>query len=492
MKGLIASLLALMMTGMVFSQQPQSSRFGSSDIGASNSNRLLKKYLLVMDDNLIRGLKTQGQLKSYIDADQQQTIDHVVFHSSDANSARTDLQPRSIIQTGAIDGNGKLEFMMNDRQIQQMRETGLQYIIPFEDRGKYREIVVTYESDQRFPPLTNSTTRFDNSDRNNGFVGQDRRNEPFIGPLLPEELANRNTVGNDLQNRDFRTQDNVVANTQPLRVEDFQSDLERRRQLERERERELARSQQLNQNQFPRTGEIGQGNDWNRNQAVNLNNEFRDRNFGNQIDDDRIRMDAQRRAEDRLLAERRLSQREQQLSSLENERLAEQNKKLKRMLEDERLIRGQKERELDWERRVAIAESRDRVRRQFDEERSPYDDARFDDGYERTRYANRRPEDYGDRVVIEDTRSRDQYVNMPTRQALVPTPTNKPPTLEIGGPGKILDPNDPATRTNQALWFIMLCSVGLNFYLSWIARGFYVRYEELADEIRDTFTTSTM
>ncbi len=45
-------------------------------------------------------------------------------------------------------------------------------------------------------------------------------------------------------------------------------------------------------------------------------------------------------------------------------------------------------------------------------------------------------------------------------------------------------------RQNSALWFIMLCSVGLNFYLSWIARGFYMRYDELADEIRETFTAT--
>ncbi|HMO14344.1 MAG TPA: hypothetical protein PKD64_05260 [Pirellulaceae bacterium] len=40
------------------------------------------------------------------------------------------------------------------------------------------------------------------------------------------------------------------------------------------------------------------------------------------------------------------------------------------------------------------------------------------------------------------------------------------------------------------LWFMLLFSVGLNFYLGWISRSFYVRYAELADELRETFSSS--
>ena len=46
-----------------------------------------------------------------------------------------------------------------------------------------------------------------------------------------------------------------------------------------------------------------------------------------------------------------------------------------------------------------------------------------------------------------------------------------------------------ATKINQILWFFLLCSIGLNLYLGWISRGFYVRYRELADELRETFST---
>ena len=40
------------------------------------------------------------------------------------------------------------------------------------------------------------------------------------------------------------------------------------------------------------------------------------------------------------------------------------------------------------------------------------------------------------------------------------------------------------------LWFLLLLAVGLCFYLSLLARGFYYRYGELADELRETFTTT--
>lgn len=44
-------------------------------------------------------------------------------------------------------------------------------------------------------------------------------------------------------------------------------------------------------------------------------------------------------------------------------------------------------------------------------------------------------------------------------------------------------------RFNGFLYFMLLSSIGLNIYLGWISRGFYVRYRELADELRESFAT---
>jgi hypothetical protein len=46
-------------------------------------------------------------------------------------------------------------------------------------------------------------------------------------------------------------------------------------------------------------------------------------------------------------------------------------------------------------------------------------------------------------------------------------------------------------RAMVYLFTLLMCSLGLNAYLGWISRGFYVRYHELAGELRDTFTPSS-
>lgn len=47
-----------------------------------------------------------------------------------------------------------------------------------------------------------------------------------------------------------------------------------------------------------------------------------------------------------------------------------------------------------------------------------------------------------------------------------------------------------SNRNQVYIFMLLLCSLGLNVYLGWIARGFYVRYDELASELRETFTPS--
>jgi hypothetical protein len=41
------------------------------------------------------------------------------------------------------------------------------------------------------------------------------------------------------------------------------------------------------------------------------------------------------------------------------------------------------------------------------------------------------------------------------------------------------------------LLFMLFLLTGLCLYLSWLARGFYFRYAELADELRETFSATS-
>ncbi len=54
----------------------------------------------------------------------------------------------------------------------------------------------------------------------------------------------------------------------------------------------------------------------------------------------------------------------------------------------------------------------------------------------------------------------------------------------------LLEQNRRLGSQNMFLILMLLTSVGLNIYLSMIARGLYVRYGDLADELRETFTAT--
>ncbi len=46
-------------------------------------------------------------------------------------------------------------------------------------------------------------------------------------------------------------------------------------------------------------------------------------------------------------------------------------------------------------------------------------------------------------------------------------------------------------RMLRLMWLLLLISLGVNFYLALLSRSFYTQYEELADELRETFSTTS-
>ncbi len=79
---------------------------------------------------------------------------------------------------------------------------------------------------------------------------------------------------------------------------------------------------------------------------------------------------------------------------------------------------------------------------------------------------------------VQNTRPEDQASTQDATH-LTPPPSNK-----------MLGDNQNLKKTNTFLLFMLLCSIGLNVYLGLIARSFYTRYAELADELRETFTAT--
>jgi len=93
-----------------------------------------------------------------------------------------------------------------------------------------------------------------------------------------------------------------------------------------------------------------------------------------------------------------------------------------------------------------------------------------------------------DRSMATETVSQPLMKNLNRRQPTALDPSQRPANQLT--PDEKTDGFDRTQRTHGFLWFMLLSAIGLNVYLAWISRGFYVRYGELADELKDTFSTS--
>ena len=93
-----------------------------------------------------------------------------------------------------------------------------------------------------------------------------------------------------------------------------------------------------------------------------------------------------------------------------------------------------------------------------------------------------------DRSMATETISQPLMKNPNRRQPTALDPSQRPANQLT--PDEKTDGFDRTQRTHGFLWFMLLSAIGLNVYLGWISRGFYVRYGELADELKDTFSTS--
>ena len=575
MKGLLAPVLVMMMTGMVFSQSNNNFSSSSNDSGI----KLLRRFLLVMSDAEIRMLKTEGSLPAAIPAGDQASTDHIEFHGSVANAERSDSHPYNITQTASLDGDGRLEFLLSDALIEVMRKEGLRYIIRKEDRGKYPEVLVRYDGEllgssrtsqtnerqqERFTatqPLLNQQLRTQQTrdqqsrvqqtrdqlqlrtqqtrnqqqqirtqpERNQfaqrrtqneeqNFRSLSRDDSPFVGPQLPDNyFENEQEPRFTRSETDFR-RERQTATLTPRRETTYENDFENR--STGSNTRIIGSNVRRNDNSLdlrPRTNRFASettmtARDLDRELALEREN---DRLLAEQRAE-RLRQENERSRLDEMLAIRRdqtqLVPRDNWITRSnrdEQSDLAYENEKLKRLLEDERSDNVQRERtlerELDREYRTRVAAENDRRRRSTELDYPYANNNRRLIDFPTGRFQNRYEPVYNDHL-IDEYRPQDSYTQMPAKVASAPRPTSKPPAFSIPGiesnqqenvrardrNGTTItgDANEVVQRQNRLLWFIMLCSVGLNFYLAIIARGFYVRYEELADEIRETFTSS--
>ncbi len=99
---------------------------------------------------------------------------------------------------------------------------------------------------------------------------------------------------------------------------------------------------------------------------------------------------------------------------------------------------------------------------------------------------------------IEQSLRRVLNLNPPTREVGQGSPTTGGPlTAEIQGQKASKASADDSVTVSENLrrqilflFFLLAFSIALNVYLGIVARGFYTRYQDLADELRETFTST--
>ena len=218
------------------------------------------------------------------------------------------------------------------------------------------------------------------------------------------------------------------------------------------------------------------------------------------------------------------------LERLRQQRIVEENERLEEQrlanleYQADQLAKQRKEKEI--EERLAyelrMKEIQDVAVRKRDHNRYamlpssryPYtDDQRPVIDYSNNQFPDRRRQDFinplddydADYDRVAQLPQRTRFAQQPRPIAPIPAAINGPTQVNtgihkkpIGGMHEdkiVLADQTQLTRLNQQnklLWFMMLCSLGLNIYLGWIARSFFGRYEELADELRETFTSSSV
>ena len=546
MQGIIASLLALMMTGMVIGQQPQN----SFQPGQAGNQKLLGRYLLIVDGSVVQTLRVHGYRTADISPTDRENVDHIVFHSSDNNAERQDIEPFSIQPVPPVDGERTIVFELNDHYLNLLQRKGLRYILRPQDIGRFDQLTIKYDAPTGQQAQQNTGTlpltrrpRQAAADRTVNPLGRrltrnstSIENDRYFGPQLPDDWQGR-------QNQPQRNQ-SLAGNQRPGQT------TQQPRQIAQQplQTRQPNRQSTVDSGSFrPRLGTIATRRNDMRDQQNQRRDVYPNDDRGDRLLDTRLPRNQQNQ---QAYGDQRLNQRlDRQNLDLSNERIASNtpfdngtfrpDSQLPRVdvrqpvaqqpivqdynpvLKKELDLRDAENRSLDrmnqdladevnsLRRRLQneqIANRRDRF--STPDRRDPRA-AAYDRDYDYV-YTGRdsvRQRGYNDQVIVQPPINTGQ--TMPDRVAVAPRPTNRLMPFSIEGPANNNVPsqqagtqtNAPATpavladterykKQNAALWFIMLCSVGLNFYLSWIARGFYVRYEELADDIRETFTSS--
>ena len=600
MKGMMVTLLVLLMTGMVVGQQATN---------PADSNQKIGRFLLDMTDEWIDNLVHEGSLRAPIQPSAVNKIATVEIHY--ANSPSGNLDPVQITQVPSTETRA-LHFELSDADLNNLKGRGLRYTLREADRGKYDVVVIDYTGfiGPRAQTGAGSNSRASTTNQNNShFTTQTRpvtprpdnglfNRKPFgTGNERDQDRRDSNSIANNgssTNNIQRRTSDNfpsrdTIPQTQPENnpnrstMSDFDRWAQQRKETVADEAARLARNTRdsvnrtlnpqtrarddrtgfLGRDQLTQRGQDNRDIDYERrftqdnnrnvdydrrfpqdNRDIDYDRRFTRDNTRNDDFDRRTTRDNSRDIEyDRrytqdndnfrvrpvdteLLARQRRDEIDPYTLSSEQQTLDNmkfQAEQLKKQRVQQEIENAKDEIANELHRKEML----DAVRRKRERERWAMvpgntgfgftDDQRPLINYPSNTYPDRRLQDFVDPMADYDPdfdrlAQRTTGVRQPRQTGPVPASIGGPTQAVLGagtqtnnavartntrtnprGNDVVLADQTQLTRLNQQnklLWFMMLCSLGLNIYLGWIARSFYGRYEELADELRETFTTT--
>ncbi len=526
MKGIMVPLLVICMTGMVIGQQPQnnSDQFGNQnrspaqsrsvmEDSSTNSSRnpasvnQLGPLELVLNDQLIADFRSKGQLSAPIEP-QQFVNEIVLMHDSVATAKTATGSMIPVAKQGDV-----LRFELDDYDLESLKQQGLRYSFDQFERGRYSQVQFDYRSSGARSGGLGSGSAVNSTAFGERMSGQQSAYLPppspdysrpydpnFMGPTLSNlsntttgdsfaNPSNRQTSwgpqpnsGNQLSNQFDNSPTVFPANRRNDLAgsssgnNSFNSNTPATYQPQRQFNNSFGQAN----NQLASSGNYGYGNP-----------PGSSGNVGGPTAAELRQQQIERKKAEAL----------QQRIQLEQQELAEieETNRLK-----EQAIRDQQRQRLALQQQTLN-------NRQSGPSFGTIDpnDAynQFSPRQNNDRFASLTGSEYADRVV-------NGYSPPPARTPNQLTPaseTNEGVRSYVGsipGPQSANDGPDrlaanPFNQKNVAgninkqdapeagiLYFMLLFSLGLNVYLGWIARGFYVRYNELADELRETFTAT--
>ncbi len=508
MKGIMATLLALGLTGMVSGQQPQNNsnsfnpqRFAQNTATPTGSQSLAKwePLTLDLDEPTINELKRVGSLIAEIDPVDKttgiraplNTINGILF-TNNAPGATSTFQAENkshelISPIGRQ--NGTLIFEFDDYQIGQLKLRNLQYRFSDAELGQFREVRVNYKgraqtssalgSDQVSNPdrldsnrrvddfgnqnlgNPNRDDRFANARPNDGLREYDR---DFMGPTrLPapsgfdDQRANFSPqpTNNALSRPQWSSNPNQGNVQSRLGAADDRSILSQRDNSTLDRREEMPNRQSFDNQTANSRSNFSNGN-------LVTATRGSDRQAGPLVDNrltelERIQQNNEYRRNQAIFTQ--LALEEQETADLEAANLQRQQVR-------ERKLRNQNDSLWD-----------DNARRTTPPDN---DNSQFSNNPP-TRFAAGGTSNFGD-TSVDGGRS-----NL-VRSDSSPAPQLTGGVKDFGA--AIAGKNETNTTMYPVLFFMLMTSLGLNIYLGWLTRGFYVRYNELADELRETFTAT--